>query len=91
VLSYLIGEPKELEACLNWLRIRTQNIFSDPNVWRGVERLTEALIQGGTIPGKDAKVIILAGFDERMNASRAARERKSPGDELPELGPSAQE
>jgi hypothetical protein len=78
VLSHLIYETNELEACLRWLLIRTQNMFSDSNVWRGVQRLAEALVQRGTICGKDATEIILAGFDEGMNAIYAARGRKSP-------------
>ena len=57
-LSYFVADSRELEAWLKLLHIRTENMFSNPDVWRAVERLAAELMQRGTICRKEATEII---------------------------------
>jgi len=68
VLSYVAGSPMEFEAWLKLLYIRTENLLSSPGTWRAVERLAAALVQRRAIPGKEAREIIEAGFNESLYA-----------------------
>jgi len=61
-----LAEGKELEAWLRLLYIRTENMLANPDVWRAVQRLAEALVERKTISGKEATEIIRAGFFERL-------------------------
>jgi hypothetical protein len=63
-LSYVTANPRELEAWLKLLYIRTENMFSNPDVWRAVKLLAAELMQRKTILGKEATEIIVAGFNE---------------------------
>lgn len=45
VLSHLATNEKEVEAWLKLLYIRTENMLSNPDVWRAVERLAAELMQ----------------------------------------------
>jgi hypothetical protein len=63
-LTFLTATRKELEAWLKLLHIRTEQMLSNPDVWRAVERLATELIQRQTISGKEATEIIRNGFDE---------------------------
>jgi hypothetical protein len=66
LLTYFATERKELEAWFNLLHIRTENLLSNPDIWRAVERLAVALIERRTILGKDATEIIILGFGEQL-------------------------
>ena len=59
---------KELEAWLKLLYIRTENMFSNPDVWNAVKRLAAALMQKRTICAKETIEIIREGFNERLYA-----------------------
>ncbi len=62
ILSYFTAEQRELEAWLKLLQIRTENLLSNPDIWRAVERLATALIERWTIPGGEATEIINRAF-----------------------------
>ena len=50
------------------MHIRTENMFSNSDVWNAVKRLAAALLQKRTIPAKEAIEIIREGFKERLYA-----------------------
>jgi hypothetical protein len=61
-----LAEGKELEAWIKLLYLRTENMLANPDVWRAVQRLADALVEKKTIRGKEATEIIRAGFLERL-------------------------
>jgi len=67
-LSYFAADARELEAWLKLLHIRTENMFSNPDVWRAVVRLVGELTRRGTICGREATEIIRLAF--RTSESR---------------------
>jgi hypothetical protein len=66
LLTRFTYDQKEIDAWVKLLRIRTQNLLSNPDVWRAVERLAAALIERRTIPGPEATEIMREGFYERL-------------------------
>lgn len=55
--EYMVSSDEEAEAYVNWLYIRTQNLFAKPGVWPFIEALTTELLKEHTLSGKEAKAI----------------------------------
>lgn len=76
VLSYLATSDSEVEAWLKLLYIRTENMLSNPDIWRAVEQLAAELMQKQTICGKDATEIIRRGFLSPETAQGCPKTRR---------------
>ncbi len=63
-----VDHNPEMDAWEKLLRIRTETLFADPDIWRAVERLAAALMERRTIPGEEATAILYAGWRERTYA-----------------------
>lgn len=58
----VVGENKEFEAYMRWLKIRTRNLMASPIVWVKVEAVAQTLLERKRLSGKETKQIIV----ERM-------------------------
>ena len=62
--SYVASEDKELEAYLNWLHRRTENLIAAPWIWALVKAMAEALLKQHTIKQKQARQILRTAEQE---------------------------
>ena len=69
MLFRMTCSTREVEVWLKLLEIRTEGLFSNPDVWCAVQRLAEALIQRGKLSGRDATEVMRTGFDEGFDAA----------------------
>jgi hypothetical protein len=67
---YMTGDGDETAAYVEWLRFRTINFLSRPQIWAAVEALAGELVIRRTITARTARRIIqsaiLAYIDERV-------------------------
>ena len=68
--TYLIGEPKELEAYMKWLLIHTRNKLCHPMHWGAVKALAEELLKQDRIGYRKARKIIYWGMNKAFEESR---------------------
>jgi hypothetical protein len=68
ILDHFTSGPAETSAYLQMLRIRKENMLSNPNLWRAVERLAATLMERRTIRGEEATQIIRDAFNADLYA-----------------------
>ena len=57
--SHFVGDDHELDAYMEWLAIRTENLLRLDHVWEGVENLARALLDEKTIGARRGRAIVL--------------------------------
>ncbi len=78
----ITGPPKETNAYLKWLEIRTRETLRLPWHWDAVKAMAEALIKRGTVSSREAKQVIrqATGLSVEESLPKNAEQRKSERD-----------
>ena len=65
ILDHFAGTPEELEAYINLIAVRADDLMRLDHVWYAVTMLAEALLDRRTIAGKEVRAIVqqaISGF-----------------------------
>lgn len=60
LMDYFVGSNRELEAYLNWLRIRAEQLVANPFAWKTIEAVAAALFESKHLTAREIKAIHLA-------------------------------
>ena len=60
LMNCFVGSNRELEAYINWLRIRAEQLVANPFAWRTIEAVAAALFERKHLTAQEVKDIHLA-------------------------------